>query len=59
MVNGGDPDSESIWEMIEHIKEDTSRPEYADEIREARKILDALEIKSPGYRMPDAAALLE
>jgi hypothetical protein len=58
-VGGGDPDPESIRETVEYIKEYKKRPEYAEEVREARRILDSLKIDAQAYGMPDPAALLD
>jgi len=59
VVDGRDSDPESLRETSEFIRAYKSRPEYADEIREARRILDAIKINSTDYGMTDPAALLE
>ncbi len=59
VVEGGDSDPESIRQTIEFIKEYKQRPGYADEVREANKILESLKINSTEYGIPDPDALLE
>jgi hypothetical protein len=58
VVDGRDADPDSIRETIEYIKEYKSRPGYADELEEARAILDSLRINSNDYGMADPADLL-
>ena len=54
---GSTPDS--LREAVEFIKEYKSRPEYAEESKEARAILDALRINSKDYGIDDPAVLLD
>jgi hypothetical protein len=59
VVDGRNSDPESLRETTEYIKAYKSRPEYAEEVREAKRILDAFRLNSPNYTPPDPDALLE
>jgi hypothetical protein len=58
VVEGGDTDPESIQETIEYVKAYKSRPEHAEEVREAKRILESLGINTNDYGIPDPAELL-
>ena len=58
VVDGRDSDPDSLKETAEFIKAYKSRPEYAEEVRKAREILDALRVNTKGYKFPDPAELL-
>jgi hypothetical protein len=59
VVEGGDTDPESIRETIEFIKQYKQRPGYAEELREAKRILESLKANSKNYVELDPDALLE
>ena len=46
-------------ETLRVIEEYKSRPEYLEELQEAKRILSAIRIDSRSYGVPDAKALLD
>ncbi len=58
VVDGRDYDPASHQETIDFIKARKSRPEYAEEIREAYRILESLGMNTSKFGDPDPGGLL-
>ncbi len=58
VVDGRDYDPASHQETMEFIKQYKSRPEYAEELRQAKETLETLRRNSPNYQAIDPAEFL-
>jgi hypothetical protein len=59
VVDGRNPDPDSHRMTVEFIEQYKQRPGYAEELREAKRILESLKANSKNYVELDPDALLE